>query len=146
MNVSELIDRMTGIGASISAEGDELAVRFPEQCTRDVEELAPAIRELKPKLLRVLGGKIGEPGQLKDIELALHIYSHLVSLPAFQSATACEVAGALHGRNYTLDHVIEVYRACEQLLEARILIRGRDGYGFQLDVPAPRIGASANAE
>jgi hypothetical protein len=132
MDVSELIDRLTWMGARISAEGDEVAVRFPEELRREVEELAPTIRELKPRLLRALRDQTGEPcHELKDIELGLKICGQLASLPAHRSATAVEIAEAFHGRDYALDRVFEVYRVCEELRQAGILTRGRDGYGYQ---------------
>jgi hypothetical protein len=65
-------------------------------------------------------------------DLALKIRAYLETLPTDQKATADEIAEALHGRNYTLSHVAEAYRVCEELREAQILIRGRDGYGHQV--------------
>jgi len=68
----------------------------------------------------------------KDIELALRVIACLKAPLAHQSFTASELAERLHGRGYTLDHVIEIYRVCGLLCEARILVPGRDRYGYQL--------------
>jgi hypothetical protein len=68
----------------------------------------------------------------KDIELALRVIACLKAPPAHQSFTASELAERLHGRGYTLDHVIEIYRVCGLLCEARILVPGRDRYGYRL--------------
>jgi len=54
MTVFELMERLTGIGASVSAEGDQVAVRFSEEHRRQVEGLGPEIRRLKPELLKKL--------------------------------------------------------------------------------------------
>lgn len=54
MSVLELMERLTGIGASVSADGDQVAVRFPKQRRVDVEALGPEIRRLKPELLRAI--------------------------------------------------------------------------------------------
>ncbi|HEV2491482.1 MAG TPA: hypothetical protein VG204_00255 [Terriglobia bacterium] len=54
MTVFELVKQLAGIGARVSAEGDQVAVRFPEEHRREVEGLGPEIRRLKPELLRVL--------------------------------------------------------------------------------------------
>jgi hypothetical protein len=56
MTVLELMERLTAIGASVRAEGHEVAVRFPEGHRQEVEELGPEIRRLKPDLMRALGG------------------------------------------------------------------------------------------
>lgn len=67
----------------------------------------------------------------EDIELALKVGGYLEMLPAHRSATASEIAEALHGRSYTLAQMTDIYGICEELREAKILIRGRDGYGYQ---------------
>jgi hypothetical protein len=67
-----------------------------------------------------------------DIDLALKIGTYMESLPAHQSAPATQIAEALHGRDYTLAQVVDIRRVCEELREARILIRSRDGYGYRL--------------
>jgi len=54
MTVFELMERLTRIGASVSAEGDQVAVRFSEEHRRQVEGLGPEIRRLKPELLKKL--------------------------------------------------------------------------------------------
>jgi hypothetical protein len=145
MTVFELMERLTGIGASLSADGGQVAVRFPEEHRRDVERLGLEIQRLKPELLRELARKSRRPRRAnnspEDIDLALKICSYMETLPADRSATISELAEALHGRRYTMDHVTDIYLVCEELREARILIRGRDGYGYQLSCPrgqAPR--------
>jgi len=129
MTVTELMERLTGIGATVRADGDQVAVCFPEKQRRHVEELAPEIQRLKPQLMRVL---VAVPGEsLDDIALALKIATYLETAPVHHSVTASEIAEALHGRDYTLAQVIDVYRICEELRDALILIRGQDGYGYQ---------------
>jgi|GEM_PF-1904131 len=54
MTLLELMERLTGIGASMSADGDQVAVYFPEERRVDVEALGLEIRRLKPELLRVI--------------------------------------------------------------------------------------------
>lgn len=71
----------------------------------------------------------------EDIDLALKIGTFLETLPAHQSATASQIAEALYGRQYLLDHVTDIYCVCEELRGARILNRGRDGYGYELSCP-----------
>lgn len=141
MTVFELIERLTGIGASLSAEGNEVAVRFPEEHRRDVERLGLEIKALKPELLRELVRQDDQQhrvnGSPEDIDLALKIGSYLETLPAHQSATASQIAEAFHGRQYALDKVIDIYFVCEELHAARILIRGLDGYGYQLRACGP---------
>jgi hypothetical protein len=92
------------------------------------------------------GFRPGSPTESKqsaeDIDLALKIGAYLEKLPAHQSATASQIAEAHHGRQYTLEHVIEAYQICEEMRGARILIRGRDGYGYQLARPLAQKGAS----
>lgn len=131
MTVIELMGRLAGLGATVRADGDQVAVCFPEEHRRDVEGLGPEIQRLKPQLMREL---VAVPARdsLDEIALAVKIGNYLATLPAHQSVTASEIAEAFHGRDYTLDQVIEAYRICEQLREARLLNRGRDGYGYQL--------------
>jgi len=130
MTVTELIGRLADIGATVKAEGDRVAVRFPEERRRDVEELGPDIQRLKPQLMREL--LVAPPESLDDIALALKVIALLEKLPDCRSLTISEITEAFYGRGYTLDQVTEVYRDCEELREARILIRARDGYGYQL--------------
>jgi len=73
--------------------------------------------------------------QAEDINLALKIRNYLDQLPKYQSATASEIAEALHGRNYTLEQMVEIYRICEELLQSQILGPGRNGYGYGLQPP-----------
>ena len=68
----------------------------------------------------------------EDIDLALKIGSYVERLPTHQSATACEIAEAVHGPGYTRGEVAAILRICEELCGARILIRGGRGYDYQL--------------
>ncbi len=54
MTVLELMDRLAGIGARVTAEGNDVAICFPEEHRRAVEGLGPEIRRLKPELLKEL--------------------------------------------------------------------------------------------
>jgi hypothetical protein len=54
MTVVDLLERLTRIGATVTVDGDQVAVCFPEEHRRDVEELGSEIRCLKPELLRTL--------------------------------------------------------------------------------------------
>lgn len=144
MSVVELMKRLTGIGARVSADGDQVAVRFPEEHRQDVERLRLEIQRLKPELLRELAKQDGQPPGVtrspEDIDLALKIGAYLEMLPANRSATTSELAEALYGTWYTLDNVTDIYLVCEELREAGILIRGRDGYGYQLSYLRTRTG------
>jgi hypothetical protein len=83
--------------------------------------------------LKALINQPVEAGQsLNDIEGALAVIGQLEALPVQHSATASEIAERLHGASYTLDHVIEIYHACEALRAAGILIGGHQGYGYQI--------------
>ncbi len=66
-----------------------------------------------------------------EVDLALRIGTFLEALPGNRSATASEIAEALFGPGYKLDHVISCYRCCKVLEEAKLLIHGLDGYGYQ---------------
>lgn len=68
----------------------------------------------------------------EDIELAVKIGSFLDNLPASRSATANEIAEALFGKNCALDSVIRICQLSEELWQAGILVKGLDGYGYQL--------------
>jgi hypothetical protein len=59
MTVFELMERLTGIGANVSAEEDQVAVCFPEERRGEVEALGGEIRRLKPELLRALNHSEG---------------------------------------------------------------------------------------
>jgi len=79
-----------------------------------------------------------QPGQqpraftsAEDIDLALKVGGYLETLFDHSSATASQIAEALHGLDYTLVQVTEIYRICEELRQARIVVRGRDGYGYR---------------
>lgn len=133
MTVLELMERLTGIGATVSAEGDHVAVRFSGEHRREVEGLGPEIQRLKPELLHELATQSAQPhNSPEDIDLALKIGFYLETLSSHRSVTASEIAETFHGRDYTLEQVIEIFRICEELREARILIRGWDGYGYCL--------------
>jgi hypothetical protein len=67
-----------------------------------------------------------------DIEDALAIIGSLEALPAQRSATATEIAETLHGTNCTLTQIIQIYRICEALRAANIVILGQDGYGYRI--------------
>jgi hypothetical protein len=143
LSATNVLDRLAALGCAVRVEGEKLKVRGP-----NLPEVAVLVSELRAHreeaipIVRKLSSappapKAGQPGllsgfdQLGDIDLALSVVTHLEALPSHISATACEIAEALHGRDYTLDQVIQAYRLCEELREARILIRGRDGYGYQ---------------
>jgi hypothetical protein len=66
-----------------------------------------------------------------DVELALRISTFLEALPGNRSATASEIAEGLFGRDYTLGHVVNCYHCCRAMEEAKVLIQGLDGYGYQ---------------
>ncbi len=93
-------------------------------------EHAKTTRECLPK--RRPGIDLGTYRGCDDVEEALEIVGYLEALSGRHSATASEIAEKLHGRNYTLERVVEIYRACEALRAAGILISGRDGYGYQI--------------
>jgi hypothetical protein len=50
----ELIERLAEIGASVSVDGEQVTIRFPEEQRGQVEGLGPEIRRLKPELLKEL--------------------------------------------------------------------------------------------
>lgn len=66
-----------------------------------------------------------------DVDLALRIKTFFEALPGNRSATAGEIAEALFGPGYKLDQVISCYRCCKALEEAKLLIQGLYGYGYQ---------------
>jgi hypothetical protein len=79
-----------------------------------------------------LAGQPRTQNPTADVDLALKIGGYVARLSACQSATACEIAESFHGAGYTLDELATILRVCEELRGARILIRGRHGYGYQL--------------
>ena len=81
----------------------------------------------------------------EEIELALRIGAFLETLPGHQSVTASEIAEKLYGGDYTLNRVLEVYQICEALRASKVLILGRDGYGYQLCCWAKRRDAEAKS-
>jgi hypothetical protein len=54
MTAVELIERLSKIGASVTIDGEQVTVRFPEGYRQQVEGLGPEIRRLKGELLRAL--------------------------------------------------------------------------------------------
>jgi hypothetical protein len=76
-----------------------------------------------------------DPG---DVDLAMRIATFLETLSEHQSATASEIAERFYGADYTLNQILEVYRICEILRSDRLLIRAREGYGYQLCCSAKR--------
>ena len=68
----------------------------------------------------------------EDVELAIKIGGFLDTLAARQSATATDIADALFGKTCPLDRAIRIYQLSEELRQAGILVRGLDGYGYQL--------------
>jgi hypothetical protein len=137
MTVWELMKELADTGATVKADGGEVAVIFPEEHRRHIEELGPEIRRLKPQLLRELSrsrdffNRADRSGTTGEIELALKVGRYLNTFPGHRSVTASEIADTLFGKECGLDRVLEVYRICEELREARIVIKGRDGYGYQ---------------
>jgi hypothetical protein len=76
-------------------------------------------------------GAIPESTPGEGHRAALRVVAYLNALSAHKSATASEIAEALHWQGHTLDQMIEINRVCNLLCEVRILMRGREGYGYQ---------------
>jgi hypothetical protein len=54
MTIPDLIEQLAEIGATVRVDGDQVAVHFPEERRRHVEQLGPEIQRLKPELLKAL--------------------------------------------------------------------------------------------
>jgi hypothetical protein len=67
-----------------------------------------------------------------DVDLAIRIATFLETLPGHQAAAASEIAEKFYGAECTLNQILEVHRICEILRGDRLLIRGCDGYRYQL--------------
>jgi hypothetical protein len=61
MTVLELLEELTEIGATVTSDGDQVAVCFPEERRFEVQALGPEIRRLKPELLRTVAERNVRP-------------------------------------------------------------------------------------
>ena len=133
--VAVIVESLEEAGVRFRLDGKKVKAKLPKLAPPEVLQKLETLRMRRDEvatLLRFRQGEVFEPTpSTEDIDLALKIGTHLETLPAHRSATACEIAETLHGSQYMLDHVIKIYLMCEELREARILIRGREGYGYQ---------------
>ncbi len=133
--VAVIVESLEAAGVRFRLDGKKVKAKLPKPAPPEVLQKLETLRVCRGEvatLLRLRQSEAFEPTpSTEDIDLALKIGTHLETLPVHRSATASEIAEVLHGQDYTLAQVVDIYRICQELREARILIRGREGYGYQ---------------